>query len=105
MLIVLCKEFDLYLLGNVFTMNSPFLIYFFHKVWNLFRNSEMIKSMVSKKIQEESLRTYLFTYSGIYDSLNLQTLANMFQLEVMNVHSSISKMIINDELMVSVPSM
>ena len=70
-------------------------------MWNLFRDPEKIKAMVGRKIQEESLRTYLFTYSGIYDSLNLQTLAEMFDLEVATVHSSISKMIINDELMVN----
>ena len=53
------------------------------------------------KIQEESLRTYLFTYSSVYDTLSLVTLAEMFELDVYKVHSIISKMIINEELMVS----
>ena len=52
------------------------------------------------KIQEESLRTYLFTYSSVYDTLSLVTLAEMFELDVYKVHSIISKMIINEELMV-----
>ncbi|XP_067881210.1 eukaryotic translation initiation factor 3 subunit C, partial [Heterodontus francisci] len=53
------------------------------------------------KIEEESLRTYLFTYSSVYDSISMHTLADMFQLEIQNVHSIISKMIINEELMAS----
>lgn len=57
--------------------------------------------MIKLKIQEESLRTYLFTYSSVYDSLSLDILAAMFELEKSVVHSVISKMIINEELMVS----
>ena len=57
--------------------------------------------MVTRKIQEESLRTYLFTYSSVYDSLSLVSLSEMFELEIGVVHSIISKMIINEELMVS----
>lgn len=56
--------------------------------------------MVTSKIQEESLRTYLFTYSSVYDSLSLETLAEMFEIDQGVVHSIISKMIINEELMV-----
>jgi hypothetical protein len=47
------------------------------------------------------LRTYLFTYSSVYDSLSLVSLSEMFELEIGVVHSIISKMIINEELMVS----
>ncbi|XP_005755781.1 eukaryotic translation initiation factor 3 subunit C, partial [Pundamilia nyererei] len=53
------------------------------------------------KIQEESLRTYLFTYSSVYDSISMATLSEMFELEMPTVHSIISKMIINEELMAS----
>ena len=58
--------------------------------------------MIVSKIQEESLRTYLFTYSSVYDTLSLVTLAEMFELDVYKVHSIISKMIINEELMVRI---
>uniref|UniRef100_A0A3B4GKW1 Eukaryotic translation initiation factor 3 subunit C-like n=1 Tax=Pundamilia nyererei TaxID=303518 RepID=A0A3B4GKW1_9CICH len=54
-----------------------------------------------EKIQEESLRTYLFTYSSVYDSISMATLSEMFELEMPTVHSIISKMIINEELMAS----
>lgn len=57
--------------------------------------------MMTSKIQEESLRTYMFTYSSVYDSISLVTLADMFELEKATIHSVISKMIINEELMVS----
>ena len=53
------------------------------------------------KVQEESLRTYLFTYSSIYDSLSMEILAEMFELPKSTIHSIVSKMIINEELMVS----
>ncbi|XP_017587119.1 PREDICTED: eukaryotic translation initiation factor 3 subunit C-like [Corvus brachyrhynchos] len=53
-----------------------------------------------RKIQEESLRTYLFTYSSVYDSISMETLAAMFELDLPTVHGIISKMIIGEELMV-----
>ena len=71
------------------------------QVWELFYKSETVQEMVTSKIQEESLRTYLFTYSSVYDSLSLETLADMFEIDQGIVHSIISKMIINEELMVS----
>jgi len=67
----------------------------------LFYNSNNVRDMIKQKIQEESLRTYLFSYSSVYDSLSLDILANMFELDKHVVHSIVSKMIINEELMVS----
>ncbi|KXJ27749.1 eukaryotic translation initiation factor 3 subunit C-like protein [Exaiptasia diaphana] len=71
------------------------------KVWKLFSRPEEVKEMLLRKIQEESLRTYLFTYNSMYDSLSLHTLAEMFELPPGVVHSIISKMIINEELQAS----
>ncbi|KAL9980751.1 hypothetical protein ACROYT_G009388 [Oculina patagonica] len=70
-------------------------------VWKLFRQTEQVQEMLTRKIQEESLRTYLFTYNSVYDSLSLYTLAEMFDLPPSVVHSTISKMIINEELQAS----
>lgn len=71
------------------------------KVWDLFYQADAVRAMLTKLIKEESLRTYLFTYSHVYDSISMATLAQMFELEKPVVHSIISKMIINEELMAS----
>ncbi|CAG2166982.1 unnamed protein product [Oppiella nova] len=71
------------------------------KVWNLFYQSDRVREMLAQKIREESLRAYLFTYSYVYDSISIERLAEMFDLETAVVHSIISKMIINEELMAS----
>eukprot|EP00063_Salmo_salar_P039922 XP_014014757.1 PREDICTED: eukaryotic translation initiation factor 3 subunit C isoform X2 [Salmo salar] len=71
------------------------------KVWDLFPETQCVREMLVRKIQEESLRTYLFTYSSVYDSISMATLKEMFELELPMVHSIISKMIINEELMAS----
>ncbi|XP_064557679.1 eukaryotic translation initiation factor 3 subunit C-like, partial [Zonotrichia leucophrys gambelii] len=71
------------------------------KVWDLFPEADQVRAMLVRKIQEESLRTYLFTYSSVYDSISMETLAAMFELDLPTVHGIISKMIINEELMAS----
>lgn len=71
------------------------------KVWNLFHQPESVRSMLEEKIREGSLRSYLFTYSNVYDSISMTVLANMFDLDDSTVHSIVSKMIINEELMAS----
>ncbi|MCL4130367.1 UNVERIFIED_CONTAM: hypothetical protein GTU68_022837 [Idotea baltica] len=71
------------------------------KVWDLFHEADTVRSMLGRKIQEESLRTYLFTYSHVYDSISLVTLSEMFELPYGTVHAIISKMIINEEIMAS----
>ncbi|KAL8619146.1 hypothetical protein ACOMHN_019418 [Nucella lapillus] len=71
------------------------------KVWDLFFQRDKVRDLITSKIQEESLRTYLFCYSSVYDTLSLPVLAQMFELGRPVVHSIISKMIINEELMAS----
>lgn len=71
------------------------------KVWDLFHQADTVRAMIGQKIKEESLRTYLFTYSSVYDSLSIETLADMFELQRSVVHSIVSKMIIGEELMAS----
>jgi translation initiation factor 3 subunit C len=44
-------------------------------VWNTVSQSDKVKEMIKLKIKEQSLRTYLFAYSGHYDSLSLTTLS------------------------------
>ena len=71
------------------------------KVWDLFYDADSVRAMLSRKIQEESLRTYLFTFSNVYDSISITQLAEMFELEDNCVHALVSKMIIAEELMAS----
>ncbi|GMT27988.1 hypothetical protein PFISCL1PPCAC_19285 [Pristionchus fissidentatus] len=68
------------------------------KVWNLFRSSEKVRDMVIRRIQEESLRTYLMMYSTVYATVSLSRLSRLFELERKDVHAIISKMILSEEL-------
>ncbi|WWC73444.1 eukaryotic translation initiation factor 3 subunit C [Kwoniella pini CBS 10737] len=71
------------------------------KIWNLLENADDVKTILSQKIQEEGLRTYLFTYSTYYASLSLTQLSITFSLPIQIVNSIISKMIYIDELQAS----
>ena len=73
-------------------------------VWNLVPGDsavEHIKSMLVEKIKLEGLRTYLFAFSAQYDSLSLTQLCGMFEMSKNEVHSVVSKMMINREIFAS----
>ncbi|KAI7857076.1 eukaryotic translation initiation factor 3 subunit 8 N-terminus-domain-containing protein [Circinella umbellata] len=71
------------------------------KIWNLMPETQAIKDMLVSKIQEEGLRTYLFTYASYYSTLGLAQLATMFDLPVARVSAIVSKLIWNEELSAS----
>ncbi len=71
------------------------------KIWDLMPDAEDIKTMLSKQIQEEGLRTYLFTYAPFYDTLASETLSQMFELDDAKVTAVVSKMIAHEELAAS----
>lgn len=68
------------------------------KIWDLLSNSAEMKKMLEGQIQEEGLRTYLFTYAPFYDTLSVETLAGMFELSTAKVTALVSKMIHHEEL-------
>ncbi|GAB7363109.1 hypothetical protein MBLNU230_g3400t1 [Neophaeotheca triangularis] len=68
------------------------------KIWELLPKSAEIKSMLEEQIQEEGLRTYLFTYAPFYDTLSVESLASMFDLKAHKVAAIVSKMIHHEEL-------
>lgn len=68
------------------------------KIWDLMSQSAQIKEMLAAQIQEEGLRTYLFTYAPFYDTLSVATLASMFELSERKVAAIVSKMIMHEEL-------
>jgi translation initiation factor 3 subunit C len=72
------------------------------KVWKLFPNFEQsIKKMLTKKMKEESLRTYLLTYCVHYDSIKSDFLCNVFELSENEVSSLVTKMMMNNEIKAS----
>ncbi|KXL46678.1 hypothetical protein M433DRAFT_153467 [Acidomyces richmondensis BFW] len=68
------------------------------KIWDLLPKNADIKKMLEHQIQEEGLRTYLFTYAPFYDTLSIEKLAGMFDLSETKVTSLVSKMIHHEEL-------
>ncbi|KAK4152660.1 eukaryotic translation initiation factor 3 subunit 8 N-terminus-domain-containing protein [Chaetomidium leptoderma] len=68
------------------------------KIWELMPSADEIKAMLAKQIQEEGLRTYLFTYAPFYDTLAIETLSTMFELDSTKVSAVVSKMISHEEL-------
>ncbi|EFW99685.1 eukaryotic translation initiation factor 3 subunit [Grosmannia clavigera kw1407] len=68
------------------------------KIWELMPQADSIKAMLAKQIQEEGVRTFLFTYAPFYDTLAVETLSAMFELEPFKASAIISKMISHEEL-------
>lgn len=68
------------------------------KIWDLLPKKDEIKQMLEAQIQEEGLRTYLFTYAPFYETLGTDQLGSMFDLEARKVASIVSKMIHHEEL-------
>ncbi|KAF8324477.1 eukaryotic translation initiation factor 3 subunit 8 N-terminus-domain-containing protein [Cantharellus anzutake] len=71
------------------------------KIWSLMPEEATVKEMLAKRIQEEGLRTYLFTYSAYYTTASLSSLAKSFCLPVRSATSVVSKMIWNEEIAAS----
>ncbi|KAG6862210.1 hypothetical protein C0995_002140 [Termitomyces sp. Mi166 len=71
------------------------------KIWSLMPEAAAVKEMLAERIQEQGLRTYLFTYAPHYSTLSISLLSRTFSLPVNTVTSIVSKMIWNEELSAS----
>ncbi|KAJ8098823.1 eukaryotic translation initiation factor 3 subunit 8 N-terminus-domain-containing protein [Lipomyces tetrasporus] len=68
------------------------------KIWDLIPDTDKIKDMLGEKIQDEGLRTYLFTYGQFYETLSIVSLASMFDMSEGKATALVSKMISNNEI-------
>ena len=66
-------------------------------MWNLFRNSEKVQEMVIRRIQEETLHTYLLMYSTVYTTVSLKMLSDIFELDKQTVHSIIRYVLVDED--------
>ncbi|BDA51264.1 Eukaryotic translation initiation factor 3 subunit C [Coccomyxa sp. Obi] len=66
--------------------------------WNLIPAKENVLAMLKAKLQQEGLRTYLLTYGAFYHSLSQDQLSDMFDLSEKEVHSVVSKMMMDEML-------
>ena len=73
------------------------------KVWTLWatRSWDAVAAKYDVLVREAGLKTYLVTFAPYYDSMSLRSLCSMFELESGVVHSMVSKMMINKELLAS----
>ncbi|KAG5649452.1 hypothetical protein H0H81_003719 [Sphagnurus paluster] len=71
------------------------------KIWSLMPEAATVKEMLAQRIQEQGLRTYLFTYAPHYSALSISLLSRTFSLPPRTVTSIVSKMIWNEELSAS----
>ncbi|OLL21640.1 Eukaryotic translation initiation factor 3 subunit C [Neolecta irregularis DAH-3] len=68
------------------------------RIWDIMPQSESIKEMLTQRIQEEGLRTYLFSYCPFYDTLSISAVAGMFDLPEDKAMAIMSRMIMNEEI-------
>ncbi|KAK8621014.1 hypothetical protein V6N13_067461 [Hibiscus sabdariffa] len=72
----------------------------FPKAFEVINSRDVRKhlEMLKAKIKEETLRTYIFTYCSSYETVSLDQLTKMFDFSDAQVHSTVSRMMINREL-------
>ncbi|KAK0541265.1 Translation initiation factor 3 subunit c [Tilletia horrida] len=73
------------------------------KIWKLLPGGAAsweseVQPLLARRIQEEGLRTYLFSYAAYYDTVRLAHLAETFDLPEKSVRAIVSRMIWADEL-------
>ncbi|SCN58904.1 eukaryotic translation initiation factor 3 subunit C, putative [Plasmodium chabaudi adami] len=67
-------------------------------IWPKFTDKEKVQAILTEKIKQEAMRTYIFRYISVYDSFSIDQLCVMFDLPQNTVHSILSKMMVNHEI-------
>uniref|UniRef100_A0A0G4GX82 Eukaryotic translation initiation factor 3 subunit C n=1 Tax=Chromera velia CCMP2878 TaxID=1169474 RepID=A0A0G4GX82_9ALVE len=68
------------------------------KFWDLLPESEQAREVILDQVKREALRTFLFTYAPVYDSLSLEQLSKTFGLSKESAYALVSKLIVNGDL-------
>lgn len=68
------------------------------KLWDLMPSPDAIKDIITQKIKEESIRTYLFTYSSGYKTIDINALSEYFETPIPKIKTIASRMIVSDEV-------
>ena len=71
------------------------------RVWSLFKREKEIKKMMTARIKETTLETYLYGFSQAYSSIGLSSLAQKFDLPETTVSKIVSQLIIAHKLQAS----
>jgi translation initiation factor 3 subunit C len=61
-------------------------------------SKDRVLGAVTRRLKEEALRTYLFQFAAQYNSVSLDVVAAMFDLDRKSAYGLVSKMIVNEEL-------
>ena len=61
-------------------------------------SKDRVLGAVTRRLKEEALRTYLFQFAAQYNSVSLDVVAAMFDLDRKAAYGLVSKMIVNEEL-------
>lgn len=68
------------------------------RIWEHLADGQEVKKMIFEKVQIEAMRTYLFAYASIYEAFHIDQLVAMFDLPAKTIHSTVSKMMIKEEI-------
>lgn len=70
------------------------------RFWRFIRKEDEahVRELLRERIKVESLRTYLFSSLTLYTAFQVDQLVDFFELDKKKIHSTISKMIINNEI-------
>jgi len=71
------------------------------EIWKLIPNNEDVLLMIGKQIQEQALRTYLFSYAQYYDTIHISQLSKMFEIEETATTAIVNNMMMSSELQAS----